>query len=334
MFSRNNNYCIMNKWDELSMAERANYIRLGVQNGIVSLDGIKEVYNKYADGGKVKTRAGVHNIGNYVILEGEDFYRRVNSDGTLTKTPYREVYNNVIKPLKERGGMSLAEYYTGKYRDTQARRRKSAREKQDIKGNERIKITKGKSAGVEVPVSLIDSMVMHYPLDNIDTLYIGVAGVPSQETDFGKNRNFTQDRGEALSILNNERFELPAQSYYNGISYAIRQYYRKNKTQREGLSEENYVKKYLNLDNMRANKKLSNDVRTALENDLTPKRFEQFTKQDLHIPNLYEDTWEHIIKGDYNRGDPNYMSKVGKQAKQLMSDPNLTNYMRNKKYIK
>lgn len=322
------------EWNKLSMAERAKYIQLGVQNGITSLDDIREAYNKYADGGKVKTRAGVHRIGNYVILEGEDFYRRVNSDGTLTKTSYRDVYNHTVKPIKENGGMGLAEFYTEKYRNTQARRRKSAREKQDIQGDEKIKITKGKSIGVEAPASLIDSMVAHYPLNNIDTLYIGVAGVPSQETDFGKNKNFTQDRGEALSILNNERFELPAQSYYNGISYAIRQHYRKRGTPKEGLSEENYVKKYLDLDNMKTNKELSNSVRISLENDLTPKRFEQFTKQDLYIPNLYDDTWEHIIKGDYNKGDPNYMPKVSRQAELLRSDPNLTNYMKSKKYIK
>lgn len=38
-------------WDKLSMAEKAKYIRLGVQNGITSLNDIKEVYNTYADGG-------------------------------------------------------------------------------------------------------------------------------------------------------------------------------------------------------------------------------------------------------------------------------------------
>lgn len=40
-------------WDNLSMSERADYIRLGVLNGITSLDTIKETYNSYAEGGEL-----------------------------------------------------------------------------------------------------------------------------------------------------------------------------------------------------------------------------------------------------------------------------------------
>lgn len=38
-------------WNKLSMKDRAKYIALGVNNGITSLDEIKSVYNKYAEGG-------------------------------------------------------------------------------------------------------------------------------------------------------------------------------------------------------------------------------------------------------------------------------------------
>lgn len=41
-------------WNKLSMNDRAKYIQLGVANGITSLDEIKEVYNKYAEGGPIK----------------------------------------------------------------------------------------------------------------------------------------------------------------------------------------------------------------------------------------------------------------------------------------
>lgn len=44
-------------WDKLSMGDKAQYIKLGVQNGINSLDDIKEVYNKYYDGGPKRVRA-------------------------------------------------------------------------------------------------------------------------------------------------------------------------------------------------------------------------------------------------------------------------------------
>lgn len=38
-------------WDNLSMSERADYIRLGVMNGITSLDNIRNIYNEYKNGG-------------------------------------------------------------------------------------------------------------------------------------------------------------------------------------------------------------------------------------------------------------------------------------------
>lgn len=43
----------MYMWNKLSMADRAKYIQLGVQNGITSLDVIRDNYNSYAEGGLV-----------------------------------------------------------------------------------------------------------------------------------------------------------------------------------------------------------------------------------------------------------------------------------------
>lgn len=39
------------KWDDLSMANRAKYIKLAVDNGVTDLSHIREAYNKYAEGG-------------------------------------------------------------------------------------------------------------------------------------------------------------------------------------------------------------------------------------------------------------------------------------------
>ena len=38
-------------WNDLSMADRAKYIQLAVQNGITNIDNIRGIYNKYAEGG-------------------------------------------------------------------------------------------------------------------------------------------------------------------------------------------------------------------------------------------------------------------------------------------
>lgn len=41
-------------WNDLSMKDKASYIRMGVENGITDLDTVREVYNKFADGGPIK----------------------------------------------------------------------------------------------------------------------------------------------------------------------------------------------------------------------------------------------------------------------------------------
>lgn len=41
-------------WNDLSMKDKASYIRMGVKNGITDLDTIREVYNKFAEGGPIK----------------------------------------------------------------------------------------------------------------------------------------------------------------------------------------------------------------------------------------------------------------------------------------
>lgn len=41
-------------WNDLSMKDKASYIRMGVENGITDLDIVREVYNKFADGGPIK----------------------------------------------------------------------------------------------------------------------------------------------------------------------------------------------------------------------------------------------------------------------------------------
>ena len=38
-------------WNNLSMADRAAYIKLGVENGITDLNTIRNAYNEFAKGG-------------------------------------------------------------------------------------------------------------------------------------------------------------------------------------------------------------------------------------------------------------------------------------------
>ena len=59
-------------WDKLSMAEKAAYIKVGVQNGITSLNDIKKAYNTYADGGTMLPEVVVTPRMNYINYTGEE----------------------------------------------------------------------------------------------------------------------------------------------------------------------------------------------------------------------------------------------------------------------
>lgn len=75
-------------WDKLSMAEKAAYIRVGVQNGITSLNDIKKAYNTYADGGTMLPEVVVTPRMNYINYTGEETnvptleqYKQARRDG-------------------------------------------------------------------------------------------------------------------------------------------------------------------------------------------------------------------------------------------------------------
>lgn len=60
-------------WNNLSMKDKASYIRMGVENGITDLNTIREVYNKFANGGPIKMmyrdRAGRFDDVDYSYLD-------------------------------------------------------------------------------------------------------------------------------------------------------------------------------------------------------------------------------------------------------------------------
>nr|UWG27116.1 MAG: lysozyme [Bacteriophage sp.] len=84
-------------WNDLSMKDKASYIRMGVENGITDLDTIREVYNKFAEGGKIgptynkQKKRWFNSHGQQLLLgrgywsEGAERYVQYNSDGTVTK---------------------------------------------------------------------------------------------------------------------------------------------------------------------------------------------------------------------------------------------------------
>ena len=70
-------YTNMAKWEELPLANRAQYMKLAVQNGYRDIRSIREAYNIYANGGNLFEAGGPK--GNIYEEEGEDT-QQMNKD--------------------------------------------------------------------------------------------------------------------------------------------------------------------------------------------------------------------------------------------------------------
>ena len=257
---------------------------------------------------------------NYYDAKGN---KLVDSKNDLLYTYYKQLRDSLksgTDPLR------YFRYYTDNYRHLQNSRIKAAKAASFIDPlNERIPISQGKSKGVSAPKALIDSMIAHKPA-NAD-IYTGL-GMLSQETDFYNKRNHGF-AGNSLGATNNERYVLPDQTFHRALSYAIRKQYR-NTDKKEGLTEENYVKKYLNEDNISKNKEVLNYVNKILAEDLNSyPRFKGYIQEDLKpAPNFWDHTWNELLSGNYNPGDRDYNNKVNKEANALKRDPKLSEYVR------
>ena len=92
-------------WNKLSMRDRAAYIKLGINNGITDLNTIREIYNKFEEGGPLTRQANPDNTDRILDYLGSDLTynkggTKVMYDGTyllprVTVTP-RGNYTDLI----------------------------------------------------------------------------------------------------------------------------------------------------------------------------------------------------------------------------------------------
>lgn len=76
------------KWNDLSMAERAKYIQLGVINGITNLGTIKDTYNKYVTGGDLGGEDNKEEV-LYYNHKGQPITRSLIDSGRHRPAPIR-----------------------------------------------------------------------------------------------------------------------------------------------------------------------------------------------------------------------------------------------------
>lgn len=75
-------------WDSLSMADRTNYIKLGLDNGISDLKAVRDAYNKYADGGNSKQGYIREDLQNPISFDNEgNLTDQVTGEKGMLKLP-------------------------------------------------------------------------------------------------------------------------------------------------------------------------------------------------------------------------------------------------------
>ena len=66
-------------WSDLSMKDRASYIKLMVENGIYNLNSIRTIYNSFAEGGPIKAIRATPTLKKKSWETNEEYKERINS---------------------------------------------------------------------------------------------------------------------------------------------------------------------------------------------------------------------------------------------------------------
>jgi hypothetical protein len=66
-------------WSDLSMKDRASYIKLGIENGIYNLNSIRTIYNSFAEGGPIKGMRATPTLKRKSWETDEEYKRRISS---------------------------------------------------------------------------------------------------------------------------------------------------------------------------------------------------------------------------------------------------------------
>lgn len=66
-------------WSDLSMKDRASYIKLMVENGIYNLNSIRTIYNSFAEGGPIKATRATPTLKKKSWETDEEYKERISS---------------------------------------------------------------------------------------------------------------------------------------------------------------------------------------------------------------------------------------------------------------
>ena len=105
-------------WSDLSMKDRASYIKLMVENGIYNLNSIRTIYNSFAEGGPIKATRATPTLERKSWETDEEYEERINSYSNVDTAAIIAENQRTIEENK-RNRQQYLQTEEGKRRQTQ-----------------------------------------------------------------------------------------------------------------------------------------------------------------------------------------------------------------------
>ena len=105
-------------WSDLSMKDRASYIKLAVENGIYNLNSIRTIYNSFAGGGPIKATRATPTLEKKSWETDEEYEERINSYNNVDTAALIEENQRIIEENK-RNRQQYLQTEEGKRRQAQ-----------------------------------------------------------------------------------------------------------------------------------------------------------------------------------------------------------------------
>ena len=105
-------------WSDLSMKDRASYIKLMVENGIYNLNSIRTIYNSFAGGGPIKATRATPTLERKSWETDEEYEERINSYSNVDTAAIIAENQRIIEE-NERNRQQYLQTEEGKRRQAQ-----------------------------------------------------------------------------------------------------------------------------------------------------------------------------------------------------------------------
>lgn len=148
-------------WSDLSMKDRASYIKLMVENGIYNLNSIRTIYNSFAEGGPIKATRATPTLKKKSWETDEEYKERINSYSNVDTAAIIAENQRIIEENKRNRQQYL--------QTEEGKRRQSKIQEEDTKLFNNIKVPIQNTSSLNRSANMIQDSIQ-YEVDKAKSL--------------------------------------------------------------------------------------------------------------------------------------------------------------------